>query len=386
MLIGKKADVMKSTIYEYVDGTWSDSFDTSLDGENTVVLIFADSDVSLIEKPLKEVSEAYPESVFMGASGAGMIVDDMLSDGIMSVMVMQFKKTKVALHYQEIKESQDSLEAGYNLAASFDKKGLKSLFVLSDGLHINGSKLAEGMGKVLGSDVVITGGLAGDDDSFEKTWILVDRVPREHYVCALGLYGEAIEVGYGTGGGWQQIGPLRTITKSKENTLYEIDEKPALQIYKEYLGDRAEYLPASGLLFPVKLIDENGNTKIRTVLATNEEDQSITFAGDLPEGSTISLTTSNFSNLVEGASYAAGMIDTKKFEAIPSKVSVAISCVGRKLVMKQRTEDELEAVKETLGENTQQIGFYSYGEISPGNLGKCDLHNQTMTLTVLGEH
>ena len=377
---------MKSTIYEYVDGGWSAPFDTSVDGENSVVLIFADSDVALIEKPLKEVSDAYPKAVFMGASGAGMIIDDMIGDGILSVMVIQFEKTRVQLHYQEVKESQDSLEAGYKLADSFDKKGLKSLFVLSDGLHVNGSKLAEGMGAVLGGEVVITGGLAGDGDSFEKTWILVDRVPREHYICALGLYGEAIEIGYGTGGGWQQIGPLRTITKSEENTLYEIDQKPALGIYKEYLGERAQYLPASGLLFPIKLIGEDGNSKIRTVLAINEEDQSITFAGDLPEGSTISLTTSNFSSLVEGASYAAGMIDTEKFDTIPSKVSIAISCVGRKLVMKQRTEDELEAVKETLGEDTQQIGFYSYGEISPANFGKCDLHNQTMTLTVLGEY
>ncbi len=377
---------MKSTIYEYVDGGWSAPFDTSADGENSVVLIFADSDVALIEKPLKEVSDAYPKAVLMGASGAGMIIDDMIGDGILSAMVIQFEKTRVQLHYQEVKESQDSLEAGYKLAESFDKEGLKSLFVLSDGLHVNGSKLAEGMGTVLGGEVVITGGLAGDGDSFEKTWILVDRVPREHYICALGLYGEAIEIGYGTGGGWQQIGPLRTITKSKENTLYEIDQKPALGIYKEYLGERAQYLPASGLLFPIKLIGEDGNSKIRTVLAINEEDQSITFAGDLPEGSTISLTTSNFSSLVEGASYAAGMIDTEKFDTIPSKVSIAISCVGRKLVMKQRTEDELEAVKETLGEDTRQIGFYSYGEISPANFGKCDLHNQTMTLTVLGEY
>ncbi len=376
---------MKSAIYEYVDGVWSAPFDRSLDGENSVVLIFADSDRSLIEAPLKELGEAYPKAHFAGASGAGMIVEDMISEGVLSAMVIAFEKTRVAMRYQKVNESGESLEAGYKLASAFPKEGLKSLFILSDGLHVNGTRLAEGINKVMGDDIIITGGLAGDGDSFEKTWVLVDREPREHYICAMGLYGDAITTGFGSGGGWQEIGPLRKITKSRENTLYEIDQKPALDIYKEYLGERAQYLPASGLLFPIKLIGEEGDSKIRTVLAVDEEEQSITFAGALPEGSAISLTTSNFSSLVEGASSAAAMIEREKFDKISDKVSIAISCVGRKLVMKQRTEDELEAVKEILGEDTRQIGFYSYGEISPLHHGKCDLHNQTMTLTLIGE-
>jgi hypothetical protein len=59
--------------------------------------------------------------------------------------------------------------------------------------------------------------------------------------------------------------------------------------------------------------------------------------------------------------------------------------VGRRLVLGSRTEEEIEATLEVLPKGTQQIGFYSYGEISPYTAGTCDLHNQTMTLTTLSE-
>ncbi len=376
---------MKQIIYDYCDGAWSEAFDSSLDGENTLVLLFGVSDFEVIKTPLEALKSAYPKSIFMGSSSAGVIVEDEISEGVLSVMVIAFEKTKIALLCEEVKKSEDSFETGKKLASSFEKEGLKSLFILSDGLNVNGTKLSEGLSSVLGNNIVVTGGLAGDDERFEQTWVLVDKNPKEKFVSALAFYGDCIHVTYGSGGGWQAIGPKRVITKSKNNTLYEIDGKPALKIYKEYLGERSKWLPASGLLFPIKLINEDDESKIRTVLAVDEESQSITFAGELPEGSTISLMTSNFANLIEGASNAAKVLDLDAFKDVQQVASIAISCVGRKLVMKQRTESELEVIKDILGTQTKQIGFYSYGEISPLASGKCDLHNQTMTLTVFWE-
>ncbi len=376
---------MKQSIYDYSDGSWSQEFDKSLDGENSLVLVFGVSDREVIMKPLQEIQEAFPSSIFMGSSSAGVIIEDEISDATLSVMVIAFEKTKIELVCTEVKNSEDSFAAGEKLASSFSKDGLKSLFVLSDGLNVNGTKLSEGMSSILGTQVIITGGLAGDDERFEQTWVLVNKNPQERFVSTLGFYGKDINVTYGSGGGWQAIGPERTITKSEGNTLYDIDGKPALQIYKEYLGDRAKWLPASGLLFPIKLINENLESKIRTVLAVDEETQAITFAGELPQGSKISLMTSNFVNLIEGAANAAKELNLDAFQNASQVACIAISCVGRKLVMKQRTEDELEVVKKILGKQTKQIGFYSYGEISPMASGQCDLHNQTMTLTVFWE-
>ena len=134
------------------------------------------------------------------------------------------------------------------------------------------------------------------------------------------------------------------------------------------------------------MIKEEGSTesKVRTILAVNEEEQSITFAGDIPNGSEVMFMKATFDELIEGASNAGN--DLKNFDYDNQEAAcIAISCVGRKLVLGQKTEDELEAVYNLFGDNVEQIGYYSYGEISPLKDGKCDLHNQTMTVTLFWE-
>ncbi|MDH5347939.1 MAG: FIST C-terminal domain-containing protein, partial [Nitrospira sp.] len=88
--------------------------------------------------------------------------------------------------------------------------------------------------------------------------------------------------------------------------------------------------------------------------------------------------------LVQGASEAASST-TLSAAGDSSALAIAISCVGRRLVLGERTEEETEATLDVLPKGTQQVGFYSYGEISPYTAGTCDLHNQTMTLTTLSE-
>ena len=163
--------------------------------------------------------------------------------------------------------------------------------------------------------------------------------------------------------------------------------QPALQLYKKYLGDRAEGLPATGLLFPLSISSDDANEEnvVRTILAVDEKNNSITFAGDIPQGSRVQLMRANFDRLIDGAADAAGAIDVSEYKSGPL-LSIAISCVGRRLVLGPRTEEEIDAALNSMPEGTKQIGFYSYGEISPLANGRCDLHNQTMTLTSLWEN
>jgi hypothetical protein len=259
--------------------------------------------------------------------------------------------------------------------------------VLSDGLQVNGSQLVRGLNDVLPTGVVVTGGLAGDGARFQATWNLHEGRPVQGIVGAVGFYGDAIRVGHGSKGGWDIFGPERRVTRSAANVLFELDGKPALRLYKEYLGDRAAGLPATGLLFPLALRDGVGDDKrlVRTILAVDEATQSMTFAGDIPEGSLVQLMRANFDRLIEGAE-AAGQVSAASTGASRgSMLSIAISCVGRRLVLGERSEEEVEAALAALPSGTEQVGFYSYGEISPYAMGTCDLHNQTMTLTTLSE-
>jgi hypothetical protein len=260
------------------------------------------------------------------------------------------------------------------------------VFVLSDGLAVNGSELAKGLTSRLPAGIAITGGLAGDGARFSQTYVCAGGESLPNQIALIGFYGDRLRVGFGSMGGWDSFGPERRITRSRDNVLYELDGRSALDLYKEYLGPHAAGLPASGLLFPLSLrTEKSGDGIVRTILGINEKEQSMTFAGDMPEGSMARLMRANIDRLIEGAADAARACRRGLGDANP-QLAVMISCVGRKLVLKHRVEEEIESVIEILGPDASATGFYSYGEICPASSdGRCALHNQTMTITTFAE-
>jgi hypothetical protein len=368
--------------YLYILDDWDKALNLSLDSENTLILIFASSDIAFIQIPLAKLIKAFPQSKFMGCSTAGEIYDNILAEERFVVQILKFEKTILKITHTKIKSSDYSYMAGQELANSLGKP--KAVMVLSDGLNVNGSQLTKGLSFYFGNKVMVSGGLAGDDDKFESTWVLVDKEAKSNYITAIGFYGDAFYSGHGSAGGWSSLGLKRKVTSSLENVLYELDNQPALSLYKHYLGDRAEGLPGTGLLFPLGIYEKD-EIKVRTILSVNENDQSITFAGDIPQGSIVSLMKSSFKSLTQGAALAVKSINREQI-SFNNCCCVSISCVGRKLVLGQRIEDEIEAVLSAFsGENVMQIGYYSYGEISPMLSGECDLYNQTMTVMIIGE-
>ena len=365
---------------------WSVSHRPKIDSPRTLVVLFGSSSQLDADGPIVELLHDYPNSLAIGCSTAGEILGTQVFDESVSAAVVRFDHTDMRMASAAVQSADDSFAAGQQIARQLNDARLKSIFVLSDGLQVNGSELVRGLNSQVSSSVVVTGGLAGDGDRFRRTWVLHRGHPQAGFVTAVGFYGDHIRIGHGSKGGWDRVGPERRVTKSKGNVLYELDDCPALELYKEYLGDRAAGLPATGLLFPLALRANTSDLKslVRTILAVNERDQSLTFAGDIQEGSLAQLMKANFDRLVQGASEAA--TSTKlSADGAACTLALAISCVGRRLVLGGRTEEEIEATLDVLPKGTQQIGFYSYGEISPYATGTCDLHNQTMTLTTLSE-
>ena len=368
---------------------WSPSVLAEMDSPETLLVMFGSSD--LIDKPedVRRVLEACPKSHVIGCSTAGEIHGSEISDNSIVAAAVRFERTRIQTAQAAVLSPKDSHAAGVAIAAQLKRPSLRGILVLSDGLHVNGSQLVKGLNDALDGTVIITGGLAGDGTRFARTWVLTERMPKSGYVTAVGLYGEHVRIGHGSKGGWDKFGPERLVTKSDGNVLHELDGRPALQLYKEYLGDRAAGLPATALLFPLALRAAPSDEKslVRTILAVDEGAQSMTFAGDIPQGSFAQLMRANLDRLVQGASDAAMLTGTGGSPSHPvnSVLSIAISCVGRRLVLGERTEEETEAALDILPRGSRQIGFYSYGEISPYANGACDLHNQTMTLTTVSE-
>ncbi len=378
------AMVLETFAYEAGKG-WNIPSFPSLDSERTLVVVFGAPEFASNTEPLKELQRAYPASTIVGCSSAGEIHGSSLHDRTLAVAVARFARTRIASAWTPVRSAADSFAAGDMLARQLEGASLRGVFVLSDGLKVNGSDLVRGLNSVLPEGVVVTGGLAGDGEAFRKTWVLRNGLPEEGGISAVGFYGEAVRFGHGSRGGWDTFGPERRVTKSSGNVLYELDGKAALPIYKEYLGEKAAGLPATALLFPLALRRNTCDQEqlVRTVLSVNEEEQSLAFAGDIPEGSCTQFMYANFDRLVDGAEESA--LSACRDTATGPALSIAISCVGRRIVLRERVEDELEGVLSVLPKGAKQIGYYSYGEISPFATGRCDLHNQTMTLTVITE-
>jgi hypothetical protein len=378
---------MQIEVFDYrpTEGWQLESF-PAMDSEQTLVLAFGDSALVDHPTPFKDLRAAYPLARVLGCSSAGEIRDKQVQDGTLVVAVARFKHTRLEAITLPTGASEGARDTGRALAQGLAAPDLVGVLVLSDGLHVNGSQLVSGLNDVFQGSVIVTGGLAGDGDRFQRTWVLDRGQPVDHVVSALGLYGHRVRVGYGSRGGWDIFGPERRVTRAVGNQLFELDGRSALALYKDYLGDLASGLPGAGLRFPLAVRASAADEKrlVRTLLAVDETDGSVTFAGDVPEGYLAQLMCTNLDHLVDGAEGAARMTSNRGTDG-DQMLAIAISCVGRRMVLGERTEEEVEATLEELPAGTSQVGFYSYGEISPYASGVCDLQNQTMTLTTIHE-
>lgn len=331
--------------------------------------------------------ELLPDSVFAGSSTAGVIAGSRVFDDSVVVSGLKFSATSVKFYSVNLKESEGSEASGRTLIKRFPSEGLRHVFILSDGLLVNGTELVNGILSELPSGVNVTGGLAGDGALFSETFVINEEGQCETgVISAIGFYSDVLKVGYGSMGGWDSFGIERIVTRSEKNVLFEIDNQPALKLYKSFLGEKADGLPGTGLLFPLSVrMKVDSEPVVRTILAIDEVTQSLTFAGDVPEGASVKLMKANVDRLIDGAE-GAGNISVLDFENTDDVFAILVSCVGRKLVLKQMVEEEVEAVNQSLGERSLVTGFYSYGELAPFLKDtSCELHNQTMTVTAIKE-
>jgi hypothetical protein len=361
---------------------WSQDL-PSVDSPKTLVLAFFSPKLASSGQWFADLKRAFPQSHVLGCSTAGEIHGMEVRDESVTVAITQFDRINLRSTYELVGSPDESFSVGQKIAQSMHSGDLKGLFVISDGLNVNGSALAAGINSHL-PDVLVTGGLAGDGSSFQKTWVINSTKVESGYVGAIGFYGAGVQMSFGSQGGWDIFGPERVVTRSKGNVLFELDGQPALDIYKTYLGDRAADLPASGLLFPLQIRDPKmpDQRLVRTILAVNEKEKSLIFAGDIPQKCLAQLMKANFDRLIDGATSAADQTGALS----QATLAIAVSCVGRRLVLRDRIEEETEATFVRLPKGSEQIGFYSYGELAPhSKFIKCELHNQTMTITTISE-
>lgn len=351
-----------------------------------VFFLFASPTFIGTEEFVSKLACKFENAILIGCSTAGEILGNEVLDSTIALTAVKFEKTKLRIEEVDLVACNlDSYEAGKAISSKLMGPDLRHIFVLSDGLIVNGAELVKGLHADLDKSVSITGGLAGDCSNFENTLVISGNKVASKKIVALGLYGPELSIGFASKGGWDSFGIERLVTKSTNNVLYELDGQPALELYKSFLGDMAKDLPGSGLLFPLSMRDEDNQIPVvRTILSVDEKNGSLTFAGNIPQGSYVRLMKANIDRIIGGAEQSA--ITAKNSTEDQHQLAFLISCVGRRLVMKQLVEEEVEAVNEVFGNDIYTTGFYSYGEIAPfDKFSPCTLHNQTMTITTFSE-
>jgi hypothetical protein len=351
-----------------------------------VVFLFGAAPLIKASQSFELCKRTYPNAHLLGCSTAGEIQGTEVRQNTVAVTAVAFDHTPVAVARAGLRSVEESYEAGEKLIRSLDSTGLQHVFVISEVLQVDASAVVNGINAALPAGVTVSGGFSADGDRQQISHIWCDGDPEESSVAAIGLYGDHIRVGSAATGLWGPIGPYRLITKSSGSVLYELDGRSALSLYKEYLGELAQGLPATGLLFPLCLsVRDTGHHVLRGLLSVDEQSQSLRFAGHVPEGAHVCMMMGSIERLIDGTLAAAGE-SMNALGAAPATLSILVSCNGRRHVLKQRTEEEVEAVREVLGPDTVLTGFYSCGEIAPIAAGESsELHNETMTITNFAE-
>jgi hypothetical protein len=366
-----------------------------------LVLVFGSLD-ALDRLDTAALQHAVPGAQWVGCSTAGEISASGVTDDRLVATGICWDTPAFRVVSEPLADMADSYGAGQRLASRLQGSDLRHVLVFGQGAHINGSALVNGLTRGLGPQVAVTGGLAGDGGRFTGARVLGPRSVSKTDIVAVGFDGPTWAISHASLGGWQRFGPVRRVTRAEANVLYELDGEPALNIYKRYLGDYADQLPASGLLFPWSVLGEDPSVAglTRTILGIDTEAGSLILAGDVDEGGHLQLMQASVDALVEAAEAAAKMaadmaadmtaqtpLESAADTPSPSPaLALLVSCVGRKLVMGARVDEEVEAVGRALGPYTTLAGFYSNGEISPASPSMdCKLHNQTMTITLIRE-
>ncbi len=351
------------------------------------------------QKVLDGITKITKSTPMAGGTTAGEISPQGLT--VNSVVVCALRSKDITFSVGIGKNiSKSEVRAGAQLAksvlSSVKKKKPSTLIMFPDGLAGDGLHVIKGAQKILGESFEIVGGALGDEGAFKNTYQFYNGTVYQNTVVGLLISGAQLTTATGVRSGWEAVGNRFTCTKSKGNVVYKFGDKTALEIYKDYLGsERYKKLPAIGLEYPLGLVDEKAEIEgynyfqIRCPVGINEKDGSVTFAASIPEGKEVTLTYSSRTSIINGSKLAAHQAKKTLGSAKPRLVMM-FSCVGRKMVLGRRTNEEINVVREVFGNRVPIVGFYTYGEIGPidkriSSLQSTRWHNETVVVWVLAE-
>lgn len=345
------------------------------------------------------IREASGNAPGIGCSDAGEITSE--GPSTKSVAVMAIKSDKIDFISGLGKDiSAGARAAGQALAEdvkSRSPEGFRTLIMLPDVLTGNGADIVRGVLDVLGPNFPVVGGAAGDDFAFQKTYQYRDGEVSSGAVAGVGLSG-SFSFAMGVRHGWVPVGPPMKVTKSEGAVIHTLDNRPAVSIYEDYFGKKAEDLRREPLArmaitYPLGLkLPDLDEYLIRDPITVDEKG-AITCAAEIPMGSEIRLMIGNKEKAIEAAEEAARKVMTNlQSENAKPRFVLIFNCIAREKLFAQKAKDEIDAIMNILGSDVPLLGFYTYGEQAPlagetknPKLIQSRFYNETVVIFAVGE-
>lgn len=345
------------------------------------------------EQLLAGIGSVAPGVTVIGCSTDGEIATTGL--GLDSLVTLAVASDTIRFHTAQVEQvSADSYAAGAALGEKFKNLDCSYIQIFTEGIKANADEILLGMKASLGNDISVAGGASGDGGVFKQTFQYHNESVLTDSIVAVAFEGD-FEFSTGVGCGWFPVGIAKKVTKATGNVVYELDGQPALQVYEKYLGRHASKLPAVGVEYPLGLLaptsepDDSDTFVCRATMGVDHQAGSITFAGDIPEGVWVKMTMGYESDIIQAATEAARTAMDKLLGRNPEikpKIVFIYSCMARKIVLGSKTQNEIAAVQNIVGDTIPIIGFYTYGEFAPaGESNASYFHNETVTLSIIGE-
>lgn len=383
------------SVPEAVDHAYTQATE-SLEGQDpSLLLVFVSTSAFHQEELVKLLQAKCPQAVLVGCSTAGEISSVSGSrDNSLVLMALAGDGIRFVPGVGT-DMNVDPRKAGRMLAEDIAKKANgekpKACLIFPDGLAGNGADVVRGILDVFGQEFMVAGGSAGDDYHFKQTYEYLGETVLSNSVVGVGLFGE-FSFGIGVRHGWIPIGNSRIATKSQGNILYELDGKPALEIYEDYFGkdrvliDPNEPFAKLAVTYPLGIPTPNKDGYlIRDPISVNEQG-AITCAAEIPEGSEVFLMIGSREEAIEAANDAAHKA-LSQLQGKSPKAAILFNCIARKKLFMQKKEEEIAVIRSVLGQSVPLIGFYTYGEQAPlgGEVVTCSFHNETDVIFLLAE-
>ena len=365
---------MKTSNVYYTDKESFDNFmrENSFQQEqNLLIQVFSSIlDESVLKQLFNDILSIIPQAKIIGTTTDGEILNNLVTTDKIVISVTSFEKATLNVAIQE--NNNDSFSCGEELAKKLVKEDTKVLFLFSDGLHTNGETFLNGVKKI-SKDITLAGGMAGDTGHFEATYIFCNDGVISNGAVGISVNTDSLYIKTSYSFNWQEIGKILTVTKAKDNRVYEIDGKSAVDIYAQYLGDDiAGSLPAVGIEFPL-IISRDGVKIARAVLGKGD-DGSLTFAGNLAVGDEVRFGYGNSDMILQES------VKTEDdFSSFSAETIFIYSCMARRRFLEEAISLELTP----LANIAPTSGFFTYGEFFKAK--KCELLNQTMTVIAMSE-